>query len=218
MASDELPPETSLCEVSTTNEYPRENNLGVLLPSVSRSHDIVRDATETELVTTFSDCRESALPPAGREMPQDVALPQQTLELALSTPIDTASAAAGDVISARLTQPLLRSKSSEILAPAGSIVTGRIVQMEHRVVPRNYFVVSMSFDRVEVDGKFFNLRIKSDGNVILKPKSARPDPEWPMGTFSFPATNSRYVIPAGFKSKWFTVPQTQPAEAPPHSP
>ena len=218
MESDELPPETSLCEVSTANEYPRENNLGVLLPSISRSHDILRDATETELVTTFSDCHQLALPPTGREMPLDVALPQQTLELALSTPIDTSFAAAGDVISARLTQPLLRSNSSEILAPAGSIVTGRIVQMEHRIFPRSYFIVSLAFDRVQIDGKFFELRIKSGGNVIFKAKSARPDPQWPMGTFSFPATNSRYVIPSGFKSKWFTVPLAQPAEAPPHLP
>ena len=209
MESDELPPETSLCEVSTTNEYSGEKNLGLLLPTVSRSHDILRDATETERVTTFSDCREAALPAAGREMPLDLALPQQTLELALATPIDTATAAAGDAISARLTQPLLRPKSSEILVPAGSTVTGRIVQMEHRVFPKSYFVVSMAFDRVEVDGKFFKLRIQSNAS------RAAANPAWPMGTFSFPASNSRYVIPAGFKSKWLTVPQWQPAEAPP---
>ncbi len=201
MQSDELPPETSLCEVSTTNDYQADKPLGLLLPSVSRSHDILRDATETDSVTTFSDCRESAPPPSVQETDQDLALPQQTLELALLTPIDTATAAAGDVISARLTGPILRPRSSEVLAPAGSAVTGRIVQVEHRLFPRNYFVVSMAFDRVQIDGKFFKLRIKSESISVAT------NPEWPMGTFTFPANNSRYVIPAGFKSKWLTAPQ-----------
>ena len=203
--SDELPPETSLCEVSTTNEYQDEKTLGLLLPSVSRSHDILRDATETELVTTYSDCREAPPLPSLPDAVQYLALPEQTFELALSTPIDPATAAAGDVISARLTEPILRSKSSEVLAPAGSTVTGRIVQMKHRLFPKDYFVVSMAFDRVQVYGKFFKLRIESDGNMNFAPKSARPDPQWPMGTFSFPASNSRYMIPAGFKSKWRTI-------------
>jgi hypothetical protein len=91
-------------------------------------------------------------------------------------------------------------------------VTGRIVQIKHRLSPKNYFVLSMAFDRVQVDGKFFKLRIKSDGSRTAT------NPAWPLGTFSFPAGNSRYVIPAGFKSKWLTVPQAQPAEAPPHLP
>ncbi len=205
MESDELPPDTSLCEISTTNEYREENTLGLLLPSVTRSHDILRDATETEQVTTFSDCSESARPPSQPETITDLALPRQTFGLALSTPIDTATAAAGDVISARLTEPILRPQSSQVLAPPGSLVTGRIVQMEHRLFPRNYFVVSLAFDRVQVDGKSFKLRIESDGNMIFTPKSARPNPEWPLGTFSFPASSPRYVIPAGFKSKWRTI-------------
>lgn len=205
MESDELPPETSLCEVSTTNEYRGENTLGLLLPSVSRSHDILRDATETEQVTTFSNCSESAPLPFQPETITDLALPEQTFGLVLSTPIDTATAAAGDIISASLTEPILRSKFSGVLAPAGSIMSGRLVRMEHRLRPRNHFVVSMAFDRVQVDGQFFKLRVKSDGNVIFTPKSAEPDPEWPMGTFTFPARTSRYVIPAGFKSKWRTI-------------
>jgi hypothetical protein len=216
MESDELPPETSLCEVSTTNEYLDEKTLGLLLPSVSHSHDILRDATETELVTTFSDCHESP-PPSASDIVRDLALPEQTFELALSTPIDPATAAAGDAISARLTGPILGPKSSEVLAQRGSTVTGRIVQMENRVFRRNYYVVTMAFDRVQVDGKFFKLRIKSDGNTNFAPYSARPDPEWPLGTFAFPGKDRRYVIPAGFKSKWFTVPRAQPPEAQPHS-
>jgi hypothetical protein len=201
MGSDELPPETSLCELSTTNEYEAEKTLGLLLPSVSSSYDILRDATETAQVTTFSNCSEAALPSQPGTI-TDLALPRQTFELALSTPIDTATAAAGDVISARLTEPILGPKSSDVFAPEGSTVTGRIVQMERRLHPKNYFVVSLAFDRVLVDGKFYKLRVKSDGNTILAPKSARPDPEWPLGTFIFAGKDEHYLIPAAFKSKW----------------
>ena len=156
-------------------------------------------------MTTFSDCSESAPLPSQPETITDLALPKQTFGLVLSTPIDTATAAAGDIISASLTEPILRPKFSEGLAPVGSIVTGRIVRIEHRLHPKKYFVVSMAFDRVQVDGKFFKLRVKSDGNGMFTPKSGTPDSEWPIGTFLFPGKNSRYVIPAGFKSKWRIV-------------
>ena len=206
MESDELPSYTSLCEVSTENEYQGEKTLGLLLPSVSRSHDILRDSTETEQVTTFSDCHEAAASSSEGEPAADLALPEQTFELALSTPIDTASAAAGDMISAQLTEPIWQPKSLKVLVPGGSTVTGRIVHMEHRFYPENYFVVSMAFDRLQVDGMLFKIRVKSDGktrgHTRYEPNSAGANPEWPMGTFTFPAKTSQYVIPAGFLSKW----------------
>ena len=212
MESDELPSDTSLCEVSIENEYQGEKTLGLLLPSVSRSHDILRDSTQTEQVTTFSDCHEAAVSSAEREAAADLALPEQIFELALSTPIDTASAAAGDIISAKLTEPIWQPKSLKVLVPGGSTVTGRIVHMEHRFYPENYFVVSMAFDRLQVDGMLFKIRIKSDGKtrkpgrtIWYEPNSAATNPEWPMGSFSFPTKKSQYVIPAGFLSKWRTI-------------
>jgi hypothetical protein len=210
MESDELPSDTSLCEVSTENEYQGEKTLGLLLPSVSRSHDILRDSTETEEVTTFSDCHEAAASSAEREPAADLALPEQTFELALSTPIDTASAAAGDIISAQLTEPIWKPKSLKVLVPGGATVTGRIVHLEHRFYPEDYFVVSMAFDRLHVDGMVFKIRTKSDrkrripGGIRIEPDSLG-NPEWPMGTFTFPAMTSQYVIPAGFLSKWRTI-------------
>ena len=209
MESDELPSDTSLCEVSTENEYQGEKPLGLLLPSVSRTHDILRDSSETEQVTTFSDCHEAAVSSSEREQAADLALPEQTFELALSTPIDTASAAAGDIISAQLTEPIWQPKSLKVLVPGGSTVTGRIVHMEHRFYPENYFAVSMAFDRLQVDGMLFKLRVKSDGktrgHTRYEPNSAGANPGWPMGSFSFTTKKSQYVIPAGFLSKWRTI-------------
>jgi len=210
MESDELPSDMSVCEVSTENEYQGERTLGLLLPSVSRSHDIWRDSSETEDVTTFSGCHEAAVSTAEREPAADLALPEQTFELALSTPIDTASAAAGDIISAQLTEPIWQPKSLKVLVPGGATVTGRIVHLEHRFYPDDYFAVSMAFDRLHVDGMVFKIRIKSDrkrripGGGRIEPDTLG-NPEWPMGTFTFPAMTSQYVIPAGFLSKWRTI-------------
>ena len=139
MESEELPRETSMCEMSTTNEYQGEKTVGLLLPHVSRSHNIMRDGTESEWVTTFSNCHESTASSSSHS-DADAVLPGRIrFELALATPIDARSAAAGDVISAQLITPILRSKSSSILAPAGSTVTGRIVRLEHHFVPMQYF-------------------------------------------------------------------------------
>ena len=202
--SEELPPETMMCELSTTNEYQGENTLGLLLPIVSRSHNIMRDTTETDRVTTLSNCRESTAPPSTREPDAALVLPERIpFELALATPIDTASAAAGDVISARLTGPLLGS-SGKVLAPTGATATGRIVRMEHHLGPRNYFLVSMAFDTLQVSGAEFRLYARSywNGDAML---SRQEHEDGPMGTFLFPGGTSRYVISAGHKSEWRTT-------------
>jgi hypothetical protein len=207
MESEELPPQTTMCELSTTNEYQGENTLGLLLPSVSRSHNIMRDTTETDQVTTLSNCRESAAPPSRRGPDAALGLPERIpFELALATPIDTASAAAGDVISARLTGPLL-GPSGKVLAPTGATATGRIVRMEHQLGARNYFLVSMAFDTLQVAGVELRLYARSDGNgkAML---SRQGHEDWPTGTFLFPGSNPQYVISAGYKSKWRTTAPT----------
>ena len=55
VVTDELPAETTLCEESTVLEFRGAS----LLPAESRSHDILRNATETDRVTTISGCREA---------------------------------------------------------------------------------------------------------------------------------------------------------------
>lgn len=66
--TEELPAETSMCESSTTLRYPAGGE-GVLLPSTVRTRDLNRDTTETEWITTFSDCRESSEKPPERPRP-----------------------------------------------------------------------------------------------------------------------------------------------------
>jgi hypothetical protein len=164
----------------------------------------MRDTTETDRVTTLSNCRESAASASRREPDAALVLPERIpFELALATPIHTVSAAAGDVISALLTRPLL-GPSGKVLAPIGATATGRIVRMEHHLGTRNNFLVSMAFDTLQVAGVELRLYARSDGKgeAMLRRQGHE---DWPMGTFLFRGSNPRYVIPAGYKSEWRTT-------------
>jgi hypothetical protein len=205
MDSDELPPETSICEANITNEYPSPKTGSLLLPHVSRSHNILRDATETESVSTFSNCRESIVASSRNGANGDTVLPKGiSFELALAAPIDSNSAAAGDVISAALTKPILWPKSATLLAPAGSKVIGRIIRMEHYLAPKEFFLVSMAFDTLQADDKVFRFHARSAGTAGSAWIGQHPD-NWPMGNFLFPTEGARLVIPSGYISKWVSV-------------
>jgi hypothetical protein len=187
IATDELPPETSMCEVSTTADYQGTNALGLLVPRVSRTVEVKRDTAETERVTTFSDCHDSAASPAPIRPPEATStLPEGTsFEVVLTSPIMLASAAAGDLISARLTEPILEPKSGRILGPLGATVTGRIIRLEHWLNLWKYFRVSIAFDTLEGD---------SIRSRFYAPK-----------VFSFPTTDPMYLVRAGYKLEVRTI-------------
>lgn len=187
LATNELPPETSLCEVNYTAEYYGTNALGLLLPRTSRSVRVRRDEGARETLATFSDCHELAQSVAAGSQESIATLPEGiSFEVALTSAIDTASAAAGDVISARLTRPMSLATSSKVLAPVGATMTGRIVQMQFRPA---YIRISIAFDTLQVDGAFFRLHTSfagSDNALIIR-------------------AHAGYVVPAGYKSNWLTT-------------
>jgi hypothetical protein len=133
ITTDDLLPETSMCEVSTTADYQGTNALGLFVPRVSYTIEVKRDTAETERVTTFSDCHESTASPTPISAPEATATSREgiSFEVVLTSPIILASAAAGDMISARVTEPMLEPKSGRILGPDGATVTGRIIRMKH---------------------------------------------------------------------------------------
>jgi hypothetical protein len=185
VTTSELPRETSLCEVTTVSEYAGTNSLGLLLPRVSRTIEITRNGKKAERITTFSGCRQgSAVPRRADDSLQF--LPEGIVfEVEFTAPIDTVSAAAGDVISARLTRPILGPK---ILAPVGTKVTGRIIRLEHRLNPPG-FILAVALDRLQT------------GNAVFRVHSINTKPE----ALSFPTTNPAFVIPAESRSTWRTT-------------
>jgi hypothetical protein len=75
LETGELPRDTSMCEATSTLDLP-SGSAGVLLPIRTESHFVMRDSTETERVTTFSDCRQS--PETAPERPPELRIPLHT--------------------------------------------------------------------------------------------------------------------------------------------
>jgi hypothetical protein len=139
-------------------------------------------------------------------------------KVALTAPIDTSTAAAGDVVQARLVEPIL-TPSSQLLAPAGAIVTGRIMRMEHHldrngvimITPKlrgRFFLIWLDFDTIEVNGVISAIRARLNCGELL-------DPRYPClvanlvdqkgdRAFVFPSESPKFVLPAGYTSTWLT--------------
>ena len=224
------PPEAAaFCEAAAALDY-QQVHIGdsdLLLPRQAELEIELRDGGETRNLTAFSQCREyqaeseitfAESASTANASPQSagrgrVALPiGLPVILALASSIDTAAAAAGDPVDAKVVKAVRRAGSSEELVPAGAIVRGRIRRVEHHLMPSPYFRIVLAFNRVEVDGAVSPFVVRSEPDKELAQKlGANLELRdtgiwyWGVGTFLFPSNKSDIVIPAGFESKWFTL-------------
>jgi hypothetical protein len=212
--TDELPPETLMCEASATLEFPSRPAAGAswFVPSQSRTHEVMRDASETDNVATLSDCRESSAPPPPPPAPAHTVAPlppDLKVSLAFNTPIDTEVAAAGDLISATVTEPVMTGL--KIVLHQGATVTGRFVGMRRQRDPP-LFLISIAFDTLENNGASSPFYAK-----LIDPPPATEKivyqtmlltghglKDWPQGRFGF-RPRAHLVVSALFKSKWLTT-------------
>jgi hypothetical protein len=226
-SADDLPAASTMCRLDAELDYrPPDRGAELLLPSQGELRIAFQDARQTTNITTFSACREykaesalvfddpiptaaaaPAAPAAQAALP--LGLP---VTLALAAPIDSATAAAGDPVDAKVVQPVRRPGSGEILIPAGALVHGRLTRVEHHLLPEPYFLVAMSFNRFDADGASHRFAARSEPNPELAGRlGASPSGEggglryWGVGVFLFPTAKSRWVVPAGFQTKWFTL-------------
>jgi hypothetical protein len=246
LRTDQLPADTGMCEASTKLEYQhiRIGDGDFLLPRQSELQIVQSDARQTTNITTFSSCREYHTEStihfdgeleAGSAQAAEAAatakpLPEGlSVSLALTARIDTTTAAAGDAVSAKVTHAVRDPKSKAILIPAGAIARGRITRMRHRVGGPDDFIILISFDALELNGKASPFFVKLDAidqleraRALLPNRrgmrgpaaaTANQGPEtW--GALLFPSMGNRYVVPAGYESTWRTV---APPAAPPAS-
>ena len=234
--TSELPPETGACTADTRVDYQSVHlgNGGFLLPLENELHFLLRDGTESTSVSTYSKCREYLAesgvsfeePAVAAKAPVGVAaepvrVPDGlALVLALTTLIDTDIAGAGDAIAARVKNAVRAPGSGAVLIPAGAVALGRIVRMEHRLVPAPHFMVSISWAEIEDHGAKAPFFARTDEAVDLKVVRERAQnlgirvPVWlpppgeskrAGGWFIFPTSKKRYVVPAGYESRWRTV-------------
>jgi hypothetical protein len=226
--AEDVPPATSMCQLDAELDY-RSVHIGdgdALLPSQGQLRIVLDNARQTNNITTFADCREyqaeSALlfedgAPAKstvvRPPMKIVAMPLGLpLTLALSAPIDTDTAAAGDLVAAKVVKAVRRPGSNETLIPAGATVRGRITRLERHLLPSPYFLIALSFNRLAIGDFASPFAARSEGNVELARElgatlvgQGRGLAFWDVGTFLFPTNRSRYVVPAGYESKWITL-------------
>jgi hypothetical protein len=216
--ANEMPPETGGCEANTTIEYQAVKvGAGEFLLPVRSSMRMVRmDGSETRSTAVYSGCRqyrgESTIRFDDAAAPTDVhaAAPGEplpagiTLSLALASPIDTDTAAAGDVFTARLREPGRTSKG--VLVPAGAAVGGRIVGMQHSLIPPQQFTISVMLEKLELQGMTAPLFARLSWQAGSTGISLPPLGQSPLvATLVFTTNGSRHIVRAGYQMNWITV-------------
>jgi hypothetical protein len=234
----ELPLATGACEATTRVDL-RVLHIGegeYLAPKQSVLDVVGRYGRDSESVTVYSACHEfrgestvqfgevtdasqpGAVVAPGLEQSLPAGLP---VELTFESAIDTDITAAGDPLVARVLKPVVDRVSRKTLLAAGTSVNGRVVHMEHNLIGKDDFILSVVFDtphlipnhpgRIAWVGKttrcwesrrlvhtfsgFWRSRqeVESQGQLTLG------------GSFLLPSHNGRYVMPKGCVSEWLTA-------------
>ncbi len=139
--------------------------------------------------------------------------------LSFTEPINSNTAAAGDSISARVVHNVTAKGRKEVLIPAGSMVRGRITDMRIWILPYRHFILSITWETVDVRGVVSPFSAKLDrmaesqkaglpgrprgrgSEVLLPPPSWRVD----KASLLFLMTGSGYEVEKGFSSFWLTT-------------
>ena len=232
LSTDELPPETDSCGIEQTLDYERLhlNQAEFLLPAEILEKSLNRDGSETDSRTVYSNCHEfrgeSELkfeppPDPGSAGPRAPPVPVSTLppglpfKLALTQNINTATAAAGDVVTAKLTTDI-RDESSRILVPAGAIVTGRIVKALYRYTRPSSLTVSIKLESLSDRGEsrpiwaaaapVTSRTLKRNAYLLTQTQLGPlnvPDDDG-VSALTFPNVKPGYVVPRGMETSWRT--------------
>lgn len=224
----ELPPATGEC----FSAFDLDLNLvqiGVaefLLPKLARQRFVAPTGNEAENTTEFANCREyrgestlileEAPPPAGARTrsapPKPLVVPVGSrFSFALTQPIPSDTAAAGDPFTGKLVQPL-RDPRQKVLVHEDTVVMGRLLRVESFRVPSEVIVV-LRPEALVIKGSLVPLAATPDWQRAMLAARSKdrkkmvfdlPQPgEEHSGVFRFPGEHA--VIPKGFESDWRTV-------------
>jgi hypothetical protein len=220
--------DSGMCRAETGIDYHFEKvgEGGFLIPRQAQLRTSHPDGSATLSMTTFSACHEYTAESTIRFDDADAPSEENTraskqasaafaggleLMLKLAAPIDTDTAAAGDIVSATIARPVLNPKSKEVVAPAGVRVRGRIVTARHYLRDQRGFEIVLEFDRYEMNGvtaPFAAILLIADTRIGGAPISLRPIyPAGlsPGGVMNLHTKSERVVLPAGTELKWMTM-------------
>ncbi|MGA2713404.1 MAG: hypothetical protein ABSG41_09885 [Bryobacteraceae bacterium] len=227
-----LPAETSACYVSTTLDYARARigSGDFLLPGASLLHILNSNGIVLENHTAFSNCHEflgestisfdapadaDGAQPGHAAGSQALVIPQGLpFRVALTQAIDTATAAAGELIRGKLTTPI--RNGSKALVPAGAPVGGRIVRIRQFYGAAPYIRLEFRLETVDVGGVSLPLAASPDnGNNFPKADPANLQRRVELGNMRglqdrsvelvFRGISQPYVIESGLESGWLTA-------------
>ena len=228
----QLPAETGTCEVTRILDYNRVRLGGAdfLLPAEARLSIVHADGTVAENRIRYSACREfhseSRLrfdplpeddPPRLVNEEASALPPGLPFRLVFTEPINSATAAAGDPIKARLKTPI-RDGSNKILVPEGASVGCRILSVKHFHAPQgSSLVVTVAVETLETAGtarpfkasfvpgagRFVKLTGPLSVRVDIGPLDRSQSPD--AGVFEFSDANADYVVESGLESNWLTL-------------
>jgi hypothetical protein len=227
-----LPPEAAVCYASTTLEYTRVplKSGDFLLPSASRLRIFHIGGGEAENRTVFSNCHqflgESTItfnPPAngpavktgqGQVSRDFVIPPGLPFRVALTEGIDTATAAAGDPLKAKLMTPI--RDRSKTLVPTGASIAARIVRIRQFYGGESHVSLEIKLESLDVGGVSVRLTAVPDtGQSFAKTKRGTLQRRVELGTlrgleersagFVFRDAHQPYLIGSGLESMWMTA-------------
>ena len=229
----ELTTTTGHCEATTSVDFVRMRigSSEYLLPRESVLETIRRDAAEARNITRYASCREftgesivrfegleetpePGAPAAAAAFPAGVRLTAAFLD-----DIDTATAAAGDAVRARVVKSAALPGNRGPALPAGAVIHGRLLRLAHYLTFEPGFSFAIAFERVETGGRSLPFAATPDHAMVLTESTARVQKTYNTahvwssgrrtgtrgGTFVFPTGAPEMVIPRGTESRWITV-------------
>jgi hypothetical protein len=235
-----LPAEADACATSQTLDYRRvsfgdsdfllvkEGHLDILSLNDEMENHIGYSACHEftgESTLTFEPPVESSPSVSGQGdagAPGFALPPDLPFQLVFLDPIETAVAAAGDPIRARLAAAI-RAPSSEVLVPAGAMVLCRIMKARRNYGRNASFELAVKIESVAVGGKSQPFRaapdsglrrfVKGDGQLRQRTNLGRISITEDRDTqvFEFRDASPKYIVKSGLVSNWLTLaPIAQP--------
>jgi hypothetical protein len=226
----DIPPHVPVASTEETLDYARVpiGEQTFLLPQSSEM--VIRDlqGSESRNRLRFTQCRQFAgesvlrfadadeldsLPSVAPPPPSRVTLPADLdLDLKLNQPIDTTSSAIGDQLTATVARDVKRK--GVLLIPKGARVTGRLVKMERRRMPRMLaWAAGVEFTHIEWANSYADLHVELVAAPPTLNSSAIGQRTYTVTreTPANPQTGILYIrgetgkIPAGTRTAWRTL-------------
>jgi hypothetical protein len=236
--TDPLPAELEMCFAATTLDYTqvRMNNLDFLLPSETNMRIVNTDGSESRNRTEFTGCHQflgesklifdepAAMSAAGSDAKfEDAPLPSGLeVSVALAQSIDSATAAAGDPVTGKLTKAIKDPVSGAVMAK-GTKLNGRIFELRSSYGLGTAVELGLKWESMELNGVNHSVELSLKSAVAGSAKNAEVHVRWPapavdsgadpgVGYFDFPEVRKHYQIPAGFEAEWVTLSPATPAK------